>query len=58
MKISTFKAPNQNSILKKSMFLMLLIFISISTFAQASSEELSKNKYFIEYIKTMQKMNV
>lgn len=36
--------------MKKNFFLLALMFLSFATFAQVSSEDLSKNSYFIEYI--------
>jgi len=42
--------------MKKNIFLLSLILLSFTTFSQVSSEELGKDKYFAEYVTTMDQM--
>ena len=57
MKITNFKPFRKSKGLKSSLLILLSLVISTSLLAQVSSDSLSKDKYFIEYITAMQNMN-
>lgn len=57
MKVTNLKQARTNKFFKKNILIILSIVISTNLSAQVSSEDLSKDDYFIEYITVMQDMN-